>query len=127
MLNKEVKSPLINGNDGVKKLLKALEVHGDDLLEQYESMVKLYGTGGIEDAVDLDQVGGDLPVFIETKRKIVWYTSKAFEYTYSNTTKRARPWTKELINLKNIVERKTNETYNSCLLNLYHNGDEGMA
>ena len=69
MLDREIKFPLINGNDGVKKLLKALEVQGDDLLEQYKSMVKLYGTGGIEDAADLDQVGGDLPDFIETERK----------------------------------------------------------
>ena len=29
--------------------------------------------------------------------------------------------------LKTIVEQKTGETYNSCLLNLYHNGSEGMA
>ncbi|MDX1811381.1 MAG: hypothetical protein R3240_05505 [Gammaproteobacteria bacterium] len=69
MLDKEIKFPLINGNEGVKKLLKALEVQRDDLLEQYESMVKLYGTGGIEDAADLDQIGGDLPDFIETERK----------------------------------------------------------
>lgn len=68
MLDKQIKFPLINGNEGVKNLLKALEVQGDDLLKQYISMVKLYGTGGIEDAADLDQVGGDLPDFIETER-----------------------------------------------------------
>ncbi|MGE8380906.1 MAG: alpha-ketoglutarate-dependent dioxygenase AlkB family protein, partial [Sphingobacterium sp.] len=44
-----------------------------------------------------------------------------------NTTKRALPWTKELLELKTLAELKTQETYNSCLLNLYHNGDEGMA
>lgn len=69
MLDKEIKFPLINGNDGVKKLLKALDVQGNDLLGQYKSMVKLYGNGGIEDAADLDQVGGDLSDFIETRRK----------------------------------------------------------
>jgi hypothetical protein len=69
MLDKEIKFPLINGNKGVKNLLKALEVQGDDLLKQYTSMVKLYGTGGIEDAADLDQVGSDLPDFIETDRR----------------------------------------------------------
>lgn len=69
MLDKEVKFPLINGNKGVKNLLKALEVHGNDLLKQYSSMVTLYGTGGIEDAADLDQVGSDLPDFIETESK----------------------------------------------------------
>lgn len=29
--------------------------------------------------------------------------------------------------LKKIAEQTTGETYNSCLLNLYHSGDEGMA
>lgn len=64
---------------------------------------------------------------IITKRKVAWYGDKEFEYSYSNTTKRALPWTKELLALKLIAEEKTNEKFNSCLLNLYHNGDEGMA
>lgn len=64
---------------------------------------------------------------IITKRKVAWYGDKPFEYTYSNTTKYALPWTKELVDLKNIVEKETEETYNSCLLNLYHSGEEGMA
>jgi alkylated DNA repair dioxygenase AlkB len=64
---------------------------------------------------------------IITKRKIAWYGDKPFTYTYSNVTKRALIWTKELLELKTLCEQKTNETYNSCLLNLYHNGDEGMA
>ena len=62
-----------------------------------------------------------------TKRKVGWYGEKPFEYTYSNTTKYALPWTKELLELKTIIEKETGETYNSCLLNLYHDGDEGMA
>lgn len=64
---------------------------------------------------------------IITKRKVAWYGEQRFEYTYSNTTKQALPWTPELLGLKAIVEEKTGETYNSCLLNLYHDGDEGMA
>ncbi len=64
---------------------------------------------------------------IVTKRKVAWYGDKPFEYTYSNTTKRALPWTEELLQLKSVVEAKTGETYNSCLLNLYHDGSEGMA
>jgi alkylated DNA repair dioxygenase AlkB len=64
---------------------------------------------------------------IITKRKVAWYGEKEFEYTYSNTTKRALPWTKELYELKTTVEKKTGETFNSCLLNLYHDGSEGMA
>ncbi len=64
---------------------------------------------------------------IITKRKVAWYAEKPFEYTYSKTTKKALPWTKELLELKKLVEEKTGETYNSCLLNLYHDGSEGMA
>ena len=64
---------------------------------------------------------------IETKRKVAWYGDQPFEYTYSKTTKKALPWTKELLELKQMVEKQSGETYNSCLLNLYHSGEEGMA
>lgn len=64
---------------------------------------------------------------IVTKRKVAWYADETFEYTYSKITKTALPWTAELFRLKKIVEAKTGETFNSCLLNLYHNGSEGMA
>jgi alkylated DNA repair dioxygenase AlkB len=64
---------------------------------------------------------------IITKRKVAWYGDTAFDYTYSNTTKLALPWTPALLALKSIIEEKTGEQFNSCLLNLYHNGDEGMA
>lgn len=64
---------------------------------------------------------------IETKRKVAWYGDSPFEYTYSNNTKMALSWTKELLELKRIVEDTSGEKFNSCLLNLYHNGSEGMA
>jgi len=64
---------------------------------------------------------------IVTKRKVAWYGELEFEYTYSKITKKAHLWTPELLLLKKQVEKKTGETYNSCLLNLYHNGEEGMA
>jgi len=64
---------------------------------------------------------------IITKRKVAWYADTDYSYTYSNTTKHALAWTKELLALKALVERLTGEQFNSCLLNLYHNGDEGMA
>ena len=64
---------------------------------------------------------------IITKRKVAWYGEKPFEYTYSNTTKHALPWTNELLELKALIEKETGETFNSCLLNLYHSGEEGMA
>lgn len=64
---------------------------------------------------------------IVTKRKVAWYGEKPFEYTYSNATKKALPWTKELLLLKSVVENETGDLFNACLLNLYHDGSEGMA
>ena len=64
---------------------------------------------------------------ILAKRKVAWYGDENFEYTYSNSTKKAIPWTKELLQLKKMAEEKTGEKFNSCLLNLYHDGSEGMA
>lgn len=64
---------------------------------------------------------------ILTKRMVAWYGNEPFEYTYSNTTKLALPFTPQLLALKDCCELHSGETYNSCLLNLYHNGDEGMA
>lgn len=64
---------------------------------------------------------------IVTKRKVAWYAEKPFEYKYSNITKIATPFTPKLIDIKTKIETITEESYNSCLLNLYHNGSEGMA
>ncbi|MDP2387137.1 MAG: alpha-ketoglutarate-dependent dioxygenase AlkB [Bacteroidota bacterium] len=64
---------------------------------------------------------------IFTSRKVAWYGDKKYSYTYSNTSKQALPWTEELLRLKDLVEKKSGEQFNSCLLNLYHTGDEGMA
>jgi alkylated DNA repair dioxygenase AlkB len=64
---------------------------------------------------------------IITKRKVAWYGDEAFTYTYSNTTKTALAWTPELLLIKRVIEERTEEHFNSCLLNLYHTGEEGMA
>jgi alkylated DNA repair dioxygenase AlkB len=64
---------------------------------------------------------------IITKRKVAWYGESEYSYTYSKVTKTANIFTKELVELKEIIEKESGETYNSCLLNLYHSGDEGMG
>src|SRR5215212_5618794 len=64
---------------------------------------------------------------ITTKRKVAWYGDSEYLYTYSSTTKRALTWTKDLFELKQVVEKYAETKFNSCLLNLYHNGDEGMG
>ncbi|WP_158990310.1 alpha-ketoglutarate-dependent dioxygenase AlkB [Mucilaginibacter sp. L196] len=64
---------------------------------------------------------------IITKRKVAWYGDDGYSYKYSGTTKQALSWTPELLELKKLTEQLTGESFNSCLLNLYHDGNEGMA
>ncbi|WP_324721779.1 alpha-ketoglutarate-dependent dioxygenase AlkB family protein [Salinimicrobium sp. HB62] len=64
---------------------------------------------------------------ITTARKTAWYGDREFEYTYSKMTKKARLWIPELSPLKQRVEQETGLEFNSCLLNLYHSGEEGMS
>ncbi len=64
---------------------------------------------------------------ITTKRQVAWYADEAFSYTYSNTTKTALIWSAMLLELKRHAETACGETFNSCLLNLYGDGSEGMA
>lgn len=64
---------------------------------------------------------------ITTKRKVAWYADQAFEYTYSNTTKKALQWDETLLYIRQKTQEKIGERFNSCLANLYHSGEEGMA
>ncbi|TXI84520.1 MAG: alpha-ketoglutarate-dependent dioxygenase AlkB [Crocinitomicaceae bacterium] len=64
---------------------------------------------------------------IVTARKMAWYASDAIPYSYSNTTKDALPWNPILSEIKARIESLTNEQFNACLLNLYHDGTEGMG
>lgn len=64
---------------------------------------------------------------IITARKVAWYGDSGFSYAYSGTSKQALHWTPELTALKSIAEKHTNSLFNSCLLNLYHDGSEGMS
>lgn len=61
------------------------------------------------------------------KRKVAWYGTEQFQYKYAGILREAMPFNKELSKLKEFVELQTNERYNSCLCNLYHNGDESMG
>ena len=64
---------------------------------------------------------------IITKRKVAWFGDEAYNYTYSNSTKTALNWTPEILAIKAKIEEATGNSFNSCLLNLYHNGSEGMT
>ena len=64
---------------------------------------------------------------ITTKRKVAFYADPFINYTYSNKTKIGLHWTPLLIEIKKIVTSYTGSNYNACLLNLYHDGEEGMG
>lgn len=62
-----------------------------------------------------------------TKRKTAFYGDSGLTYTYSRKEKVALPWSNTLQSLKNQLEKVSGFQFNSCLLNLYHKGDEGMS
>lgn len=64
---------------------------------------------------------------IITNRKVAWYGDGNFDYAYSKITRKALPWTPELQSVRERIEATCGLIFNSCLLNLYHNGTEGMA
>ncbi|CAM2922027.1 alpha-ketoglutarate-dependent dioxygenase AlkB family protein [Legionella worsleiensis] len=64
---------------------------------------------------------------IITKRKTAWYADHPYTYTYSQIRRQAHLWTDELLVLKSLIEQQSKEQFNSCLMNLYHNGSEGMG
>lgn len=64
---------------------------------------------------------------IITARKVAWFGDAHYDYTYSGRTRTARVWTPELLEIKQEVERLGGSHYNSCLLNLYADGSQGMA
>ncbi len=64
---------------------------------------------------------------IITKRKVAWIGDAGCSYTYSGVQKFPQAWTTELLEIKHQVETLANVRFNSCLLNLYHDGNEGMG
>jgi len=64
---------------------------------------------------------------IMTKRKVAWYADAGITYTYARVKKLGLQWMNTLLEIKQKVEAITGATYNACLLNLYHEGEEGMG
>ncbi len=64
---------------------------------------------------------------IITQRKVAWVGDENCSYTYSGVKKNPQPWTEELLLIKDKIEKLVSYKFNSCLLNLYHNGNEGMG
>lgn len=64
---------------------------------------------------------------IVTQRLVAWYADEPYSYSYSGTTKTALPWTPLLRDINQRISEACHESFNSCLLNLYPSGADGMA
>jgi len=64
---------------------------------------------------------------ITTARMVAWYGDEAFAYAYSGTCKQAHPWNPLLRELEDKAELLSGSSFNSCLLNFYQHGGEGMT
>lgn len=64
---------------------------------------------------------------ITTRRKVAWVGDPYCSYTYSGVKKSPQAWSSELLFIKAQVEELAQSEFNSCLLNFYHDGDDGMG
>jgi len=67
-----------------------------------------------------------------TTRQIVWMGDSAASYQYSRHRRQAIAWTDSVFHVKHHIERQLakigiNTHFNSCLLNYYPTGDDGMG
>lgn len=67
-----------------------------------------------------------------TTRQMVWIGESAASYQYSGHRRQAIAWTDSVFHVKHHIERQLakigiNTHFNSCLLNYYPSGDDGMG
>lgn len=67
-----------------------------------------------------------------TTRQIVWMGDSAASYQYSGHRRQAIAWTDSVFHVKHHIEQQLakigiNTHFNSCLLNYYPSGDDGMG
>jgi alkylated DNA repair dioxygenase AlkB len=60
-------------------------------------------------------------------RKMAWYGDSDKKYSYSGISRSPISWTPELINIKQQCELSCLHSFNSCLLNYYQDGIQGMG
>ncbi len=101
-------------------------VHDHGLVLEAKAAAQAYGQLRQETIWQPDQ----LIMFgqpVTTRREVAWHADAGVTYAYSGRTKTPQPWTPLLQMLKALVESHCQSTFNACLLNFYHNGQEGMG
>ena len=64
---------------------------------------------------------------VTTRRKIAWVGYPHCSYTYSGVKKSPQAWIPGLLSIKTQLEGLAQAKFNSCLLNFYHDGEDGMG
>jgi alkylated DNA repair dioxygenase AlkB len=64
---------------------------------------------------------------VTTRRRVAWIGDPKCAYTYSGVKKQPQAWTPELLIIKSQLEELAQSEFNSCLLNFYHDGADGMG
>ena len=67
-----------------------------------------------------------------TTRQIVWMGDVGIDYHYAGHVRQPIPWTNTVLSIKQHIEKQlsdigTEADFNSCLLNYYPSGDDGMG
>jgi len=62
-----------------------------------------------------------------TPRLTAWYGNPGQSYTFSGTKMEPYPWTKDLLFIKEKIERQVNIDFTSVLLNLYRGGKDSVG
>ncbi len=60
-------------------------------------------------------------------RKMCWMGDVDKTYNYSNVIRIPVEWNPYVLNIKNKIEYHINRKFNSCLLNFYNDGNDGMG
>ena len=123
---KNVPLDLQSGNEPLNLLSK------DGCVHYYQNIWNDADSTALFDrlATSIDWQNDQLVMFgetITTKRKVAWVGDAGRSYTYSGVKKFPSPWTTELLMIKTRLEALAQWKFNSCLLNLYHNGSEAMG
>jgi len=64
---------------------------------------------------------------VKFPRLTAWYGDDDKPYSFSGITLQPKPWTKELLYIKEQIEPIAGVTFNSVLLNLYRDGNDSIS
>jgi alkylated DNA repair dioxygenase AlkB len=64
---------------------------------------------------------------IDFPRLTAWYGDSDKPYSFSGITLSPHSWSKELIEIKNLIEPKSKVSFNSVLLNRYRDGNDSIS